>query len=116
MAIKRAISNVVVNAARYGNGWIRISSGTTVDQKHAWFMVEDNGPGIAEENLEHLFQPFTRGDSARGSSNGSGLGLAILRKIIDQHSGDVIISNRSAGGLRVQVSFSISAEDSDYTH
>ncbi|UJF20078.1 two-component system sensor histidine kinase EnvZ [Vibrio sp. SS-MA-C1-2] len=112
VAIKRAISNIVVNAARYGNGWIKISSGTTVDQQHAWFMVEDNGPGIAEENLEHLFQPFTRGDSARGSSNGSGLGLAILRKIIDQHSGEVLITNRSAGGLRVQVNFSIAVQKS----
>lgn len=73
VAVKRLVTNLVVNAVRYGNGWIRVSSGCTVDRTQCWFCVEDNGPGIAPEELENVFQPFTRGDSARGSE-GTGLG------------------------------------------
>ncbi len=54
---------MVVNAARYGNGWIKVSSGT--EPNRAGFQVEDDGPGIAPEQRKHLFQPFVRGDSAR---------------------------------------------------
>ena len=61
LSIKRAVANMVVNAARYGNGWIKVSSGT--EPNRAWFQVEDDGPGIAPEQRKHLFQPFVRGDS-----------------------------------------------------
>lgn len=71
LSIKRAVANMVVNAARYGNGWIKVSSGT--EPNRAWFQVEDDGPGIAPEQRKHLFQPFVRGDSARTIS-GTGLG------------------------------------------
>ena len=46
IAIKRAVSNLVVNAIRYGNGWINISTGITADNKLVWVCIEDNGPGI----------------------------------------------------------------------
>ncbi len=84
LSIKRALANMVVNAARYGNGWIKVSSGS--EASSAWFRVEDDGPGIKPEQREHLFQPFVRGDSAR-STSGTGLGLAIVQRIIDNHNG-----------------------------
>jgi two-component system osmolarity sensor histidine kinase EnvZ len=91
---------LVENAFRYGNGWIKISS---YHQGNAvCFSVEDNGPGINEAEVEHLFQPFTQGDTARGSI-GSGLGLAIIKRIIDRHHGKVKLSNRPQGGLKAQV-------------
>jgi two-component system osmolarity sensor histidine kinase EnvZ len=100
VAIKRVLSNLVENAFRYGNGWIKISS---YHQSNAvCFTVEDNGPGIDETKVEQLFQPFTQGDSARGSV-GSGLGLAIIKRIIDRHHGKVKLSNRPQGGLKAQV-------------
>ena len=100
VAIKRVLSNLVENAFRYGNGWIKISS---YHQGNAvCFSVEDNGPGINEAEVEHLFQPFTQGDTARGSI-GSGLGLAIIKRIIDRHHGKVKLSNRPQGGLKAQV-------------
>jgi two-component system osmolarity sensor histidine kinase EnvZ len=104
IAIKRAVSNLVVNALRYGNGWIKISTGTTADNKLVWVCVEDNGPGIEQSQIGKLFEPFTRGDTARGSE-GTGLGLAIVKRIVSQHNGSVIVNNRSGGGLRVQISF-----------
>ncbi|EPU1005223.1 TPA: two-component system sensor histidine kinase EnvZ [Vibrio cholerae] len=104
IAIKRSLSNLVVNALRYGNGWVKVSSGMTADKKLVWLSVEDNGPGIDPSQVNKVFEPFTRGDTARGSE-GTGLGLAIVKRIVSQHHGAVSVSNRSQGGLRVQISF-----------
>ncbi|EJL6479451.1 two-component system sensor histidine kinase EnvZ [Vibrio cholerae] len=104
IAIKRSLSNLVVNALRYGNGWVKVSSGMTADKKLVWLSVEDNGPGIDPSQVNKVFEPFTRGDTARGSE-GTGLGLAIVKRIVSQHHGAVLVSNRSQGGLRAQISF-----------
>ena len=104
IAIKRAVSNLVVNALRYGNGWVKISTGVTADKQLVWVCVEDNGPGIEPSQVARLFEPFTRGDTARGSE-GTGLGLAIVKRIVSQHSGSVVVRNRSQGGLSAQISF-----------
>ncbi|WP_108944891.1 two-component system sensor histidine kinase EnvZ [Shewanella halifaxensis] len=100
IAIKRVLSNLVENAFRYGQGWVKISS--QFNGQFVGFSVEDNGPGIKEEQIPKLFQPFTQGDTARGSV-GSGLGLAIIKRIIDRHQGKVILTNRNEGGLHAQV-------------
>ncbi|CAM4072220.1 MULTISPECIES: two-component system sensor histidine kinase EnvZ [Shewanella] len=100
VAIKRVISNLVENAFRYGNGWVRLSS--SFNGRRIGFSVEDNGPGIPSDQIPKLFQPFTQGDSARGSV-GSGLGLAIIKRIVDRHQGQVILTNRPEGGLSAQV-------------
>lgn len=60
--------------------------------------VRDNGPGIAAELVERLFEPYTT-----GSKHGSGLGLAIVKKIIDEHGGSVLAENPSGGGARIVV-------------
>ena len=104
IAIKRAVTNLVVNAVRYGNGWVRVSTGMTADNQLVWVTVEDNGPGIEPDQVGKLFEPFTRGDTARGSE-GTGLGLAIVKRIVSQHSGSVVMRNRSEGGLVAQISF-----------
>ncbi|EGQ8096348.1 two-component system sensor histidine kinase EnvZ [Vibrio cholerae] len=104
IAIKRSLSNLVVNALRYGNGWVKVSSGMMADKKLVWLSVEDNGPGIDPSQVNKVFEPFTRGDTARGSE-GTGLGLAIVKRIVSQHHGAVSVSNRSQGGLRAQISF-----------
>ncbi|EBT2542812.1 hypothetical protein CJD96_22760, partial [Salmonella enterica] len=93
------VANMVVNAARYGNGWIKVSSGT--ESHRAWFQVEDDGPGIKPEQRKHLFQPFVRGDSAR-STSGTGLGLAIVQRIIDNHNGMLEIGTSERGGLSIR--------------
>ncbi|WOT05406.1 two-component system sensor histidine kinase EnvZ [Shewanella youngdeokensis] len=100
IAIKRVLSNLVENAYRYGNGWVKISS--QYNDKYLGFSVEDDGPGIAQEQVAKLFKPFTQGDTARGSV-GSGLGLAIIKRIVDRHQGKVVLTNRAEGGLHAQV-------------
>ncbi|MDN3608552.1 two-component system sensor histidine kinase EnvZ [Vibrio ostreicida] len=104
IAIKRALTNLVVNAIRYGGGWIQISTGVTADHQLVWVCVEDNGPGIVKEQVDKLFEPFTRGDTARGSE-GTGLGLAIVKRIASQHNGSVSLNNRGDGGLKAQINF-----------
>lgn len=107
LSLKRAVANIVVNAARYGNGWIKISSGH--DNLHGWFQVEDNGPGISPQQLPQLFQPFVRGNSAR-STSGTGLGLAIVRRIIDNHKGTLDVGVSEQGGLRIRAYLPKAAE------
>lgn len=99
IAIKRAVTNMLVNALRYGNGWVKVSSGVIKD--HAWFQVEDDGAGIKKESIQHLFQPFVQGERAR-SNGGTGLGLAIIRRIIDAHDGEIIIDKSKRGGLSIR--------------
>ncbi len=102
LSIKRALANMVVNAARYGNGWIKVSSGSEASRASG-SGVEDDGPGIKPEQREHLFQPFVRGDSAR-STSGTGLGLAIVQRIIDNHNGRLEIGSSERGGLLIRAS------------
>ncbi|MEY8250808.1 MAG: ATP-binding protein, partial [Colwellia sp.] len=75
---------------------------TGVENDYAFFIVSDNGAGIPDADIERLFQPFTQGDTARGTE-GSGLGLAIIKRIVDTHGGKVELSNKPFGGLQAKV-------------
>jgi signal transduction histidine kinase len=71
-----------------------------VDGAQAIVNIEDRGPGIPEEMLEHAFEPFFRVDQKRETSiAGAGLGLAIAKEIIQRNMGQLTLSNRSGGGL-----------------
>ena len=100
VALKRMVTNLMENAARHGGGVIEVE--TYQQQDKLVLRIMDNGPGIPPALIEQLFEPFARGDSARGSS-GSGLGLTIVRRIVARHGGVVSISNRPQGGLCAEV-------------
>ena len=102
VAMKRAVANIIQNALRYSDGDIEITTGISDDKKFVYFCVCDSGPGILEEDIERLFQPFTQGDIARGTE-GSGLGLAIIKKIVNTHGGEIQFTNREEGGLSAKV-------------
>jgi two-component system osmolarity sensor histidine kinase EnvZ len=106
VAIKRVISNLIHNALRYTDGDIIIKSGADKKAKQVYFTVSDQGQGIPESQMERLFQPFTQGDTARGTE-GSGLGLAIIKRIIDAHNGTVKLANLPSGGLQVTVTLPV---------
>ncbi len=96
-ALKRAVRNLVVNAATHGQG-ARISLSSNGDE--AVLIVTDNGPGIPQNLLDRVFEPFFRVDQARRQLvPGAGLGLAISREIIENHGGTITIVNRREGGL-----------------
>ncbi len=102
VAIKRVIANLIENAMRYSEHKIELRSYLDVGNQAVCFEVSDRGPGIPEEDMARLFEPFTQGDDARGVE-GSGLGLAIIKKIIDMHDGHVTLKNRPEGGLTAKV-------------
>lgn len=100
-AFRRVLTNLVSNAARYGD---RIAIRANHDARYLIVMVDDDGPGIAPEQREDVFRPFFRLDEARNvDSGGTGLGLAIARDIARAHGGDIILADSPLGGLRATV-------------
>jgi signal transduction histidine kinase len=96
-ALKRALRNLVVNAATHGLG-ARVS--LTSYGEEAVLTVMDRGPGIPQNLLDRVFEPFFRVDQARRQIvPGAGLGLAISQEIIENHGGTITIVNRREGGL-----------------
>ncbi|MEZ5931775.1 MAG: ATP-binding protein [Alphaproteobacteria bacterium] len=100
-ALKRALRNLLENAIRYGER-AKVSLATAPSAFS--IVIDDDGPGIPEEQIERMFQPFVRLDESRSVEGGGiGLGLAIARSIIRNHGGDITLSNREAGGLRATI-------------
>ncbi len=102
VGVKRALANLVQNAIRYTTDEIEVFTGQDKVKGFAYFIVSDKGDGIPNADIERLFQPFTQGDTARGTE-GSGLGLAIIKRIVDTHGGKVELSNKAEGGLQAKV-------------
>jgi signal transduction histidine kinase len=101
LAIKRAVTNLVENALKYGH---EAQVSTASLDGCAVIAVEDRGPGIAEHKIESVFAPFYRGERARSSgTRGVGLGLSITQAIAEDHGGEVRLINRREGGLRAEL-------------
>ena len=101
VALRRALTNLIDNAIKYG-GRARVSLEN--DQDGILIRIDDNGPGIPEEFLEDAFKPFQRLEASRSrETGGTGLGLTLARTIIRAHGGDITLTNRSEGGLRVDI-------------
>jgi signal transduction histidine kinase len=103
-----AIENVVRNAVRYtGQGTeveIRLEEAQGSFGSEAVITVTDSGPGVPEDALDKIFQPFYRIDDARGRQTGGvGLGLAITERAVRLHGGTVKAANRPQGGLMVEI-------------
>jgi len=107
-AFKRALTNLVSNAVKYGNcAQIRLlqpgRQGGTLRIE-----VNDEGPGIPAEHMTRLLQPFQRLENSRNRETGGvGLGLAIARDIARAHGGDLILGNRPEGGARVTLTLPV---------
>ena len=97
VALRRALRNLLENAAAYGDrAGVRIER--AADELR--IVVEDEGPGIPEAELERVFEPFVRLEASRSrDTGGTGLGLAIARSIVRGHGGDILLANRAEGGL-----------------
>jgi len=101
VALRRAFRNLLENAAAHG---VRATARVADDGGRVRVVIEDEGPGIPEADLERVFEPFVRLDESRSrDTGGAGLGLAIARTIIRGHGGDIRLENRAEGGLRATV-------------
>ncbi len=103
--LERALSNLIDNAIHYSrpeDGRITIRVGTD-DEAH-WVEVEDNGIGIPDEAIAHIFERFYRADNARSvDPGGTGLGLAIVHKIVEQHGGQITVTSRVNEGTTFRI-------------
>lgn len=107
LSLKRMFANLIGNAIRHGGGEVDVSCAMADSEIRV--IVSDRGPGLAEQDLQELFQPFARGDQSR-STKGSGLGLAIVKRVVDMHHGRVQLRNREGGGLEAVVHLPLTGE------
>ena len=95
-ALKRCLTNLIANAVKFGTrAEVLIADGADLVIR-----VRDHGPGIPEEQLERVFEPFYRLESSRNrDSGGTGLGLTIARDLAQAHGGSLLLANLAGGGL-----------------
>jgi len=99
LALRRMLANLLDNAKRYGGGMTTIV--LTRQDGAIILFVEDDGPGVAEERLPELVEPFTRLESSRARHTGGvGLGLSIVQALAHRFGGTLRLENRREGGLR----------------
>lgn len=101
VAFERALNNLLGNALKYGqHAWISVRRfGETIE-----ICVDDDGPGIPENQHEDVFKPFFRGESSRNARTGGvGLGLPIVQDVVFSHGGRIWLDQSPKGGLRVVI-------------
>ena len=102
MALARAFSNIIENAARYAKKKIRITEKDSAEQVEV--IIEDDGPGIPDDKKRDALRPVVRLDEARGNqTGGTGLGLSIAQTAIENHGGQMFLENSELGGLKVRI-------------
>jgi len=101
-SLKRAFENIIQNGLTYGNKvYVDVHKGN----KRALVTIEDDGPGISEDQHKNVFKPFFRLDKSRSlNQSGVGLGLAIVEDIINSHGGNIQLNKSQYNGLQVKIS------------
>jgi signal transduction histidine kinase len=100
-ALKRALTNLIENAVKYGER-ARVSLSTSPQTIE--IAVEDDGPGIPEDQLTKVFEPFYRVEESRSRDTGGvGLGLAIALAVVSAQNGTLNLTNRTPTGLRALI-------------
>jgi two-component system, OmpR family, osmolarity sensor histidine kinase EnvZ len=102
-SLKRCITNLINNAARYANEvWVTVHA---VDFE-VIVIIDDDGPGIPATSRADVFKPFHRLDPSRNAeTGGSGLGMTIARDVIHGHGGQISLGDAPEGGLRIEIRF-----------
>lgn len=101
IALTRALRNLIINAATHGEH-AKVSWCT--DGKNVVVQIEDEGPGIPEDMIEHIFEPFFRVDAGRRKKHpGAGLGMAIAKEIIERLGGTITVENKTPKGFMQRV-------------
>jgi two-component system osmolarity sensor histidine kinase EnvZ len=99
--IQRSLSNIIDNSIKYAN---KINIILSKKDNNIIIFIEDDGPGIPENEYQNVFKPFYKLDKSRGDSRSSvGLGLSITSDIIKSHGGNITLERSQLNGLRVKV-------------
>ena len=101
-ALRRSFENVIQNGLIYGNKvFVKIQS----TSNRALIIIEDDGPGIPDDQYKNVFKPFFRLDKSRSlNQSGVGLGLAIVEDVINSHGGNIQLGKSKFNGLQVKIS------------
>lgn len=101
VGLKRAFGNLIDNALRFGS---TVAVAIHANGRLAVVRIDDNGPGIPQDKLAVVLEPFVRLDESRNAETGGvGLGLTIAKSIIETNGGSLTLANRPGGGLRAEV-------------
>lgn len=104
--LSRALENIIRNALKYAKSIIKVQISIIQEQEQdlLFIVVDDDGEGVPDHELEHIFRPFYRVDEARArQTGGTGLGLTIVANAVQQHQGKVKAIKSELGGLRVEI-------------
>ena len=102
--LRQLLHNLLENSSRYVTQAGQVSVSLTRGQSWVRLVVEDTGPGLESEQLDHLFERFYRVESSRSrSSGGTGLGLSICKNIVEAHGGSIRAEHSAMGGLKLQI-------------
>jgi two-component system sensor histidine kinase CpxA len=102
--MRSAIENVLRNAVRFTKPGSAVAVSLTREHRDALIVIEDQGPGVPEAELAHIFEPFYRvAESRDRDSGGTGIGLAITARVVGLYQGHVRAQNAATGGLRVEI-------------
>lgn len=103
VAFERGLTNIVANARKYApRTWV--SARLMDDGTHVEILVDDDGPGIPDDQREEVFKPFVRVDASRNAATGGvGLGLPIAREMVHAHGGKIWIEKSPQGGVRAVI-------------
>ena len=102
IALKRSFENIIQNGLTYGN---KVSINLQRGNNRVLIIIEDDGPGIPEDQYKNVFKPFLRLDKSRSlNKSGVGLGLAIVEDVINSHGGNIQLGKSKLNGLQVKIS------------
>ncbi len=102
VALKRSLENIIQNGLTYGK---KVLVTVKKSSNRGLILIEDDGPGIPEDQYKNVFKPFFRLDKSRSlNQSGVGLGLAIVEDIINSHGGNIQLGKSQLGGLQVKIS------------
>jgi two-component system sensor histidine kinase CpxA len=112
--IQSAVENVIRNALKYSADNTPVEITVIAQKDWVSIVIDDRGPGVPEDAIDKIFQPFYRVEDSRSTRSGSGgIGLAIADRSVRLHGGTITAENRAGGGLRVKISLPCDSPVSD---
>lgn len=98
--IEQVVSNLIDNAIKFCGQYGKITIGASAQNGILTLFVQDDGAGIKEEDLPHVFERFYKADKAHTSGLGTGLGLSIVKKILEQHGQRITVESKVGQGAK----------------